>query len=251
MKSPRSARLVLGHRGYRARFPENTMLAFVEALGAGADGIECDLQKTRDGRFVIIHDSRTGRVAGSDLEIGGSTLEELRSLDFGSGERIPTLEQVLQVLPPGAWLDLELKDETIRPADCGAIAAILDASFSRANLMVSSFDPRLLHPMRARGFRVGLLVGEEAARRGLPAFAATLLRLRPQYVNLPIDMIRTLGTARSRWIAGLLRLLGFSLLFWTANEPAEALFAARYANLIVTDDVEAVVETLRNRFTRI
>lgn len=106
--------------------------------------------------------------------------------------------------------------------------------------MVSSFDARLLLPFRAHGFRVGFLVGEETARRGAAAFAWTLARLRPQYVNLPIDMIRRIGAARSRWIARLLRGLGFSLLFWTVNEREEAVFAARYADFIVTDEVRKV-----------
>jgi glycerophosphoryl diester phosphodiesterase len=236
--------LVLGHRGYRARFPENTLLAFREALAAGADGIECDLQKSRDGRYVVIHDPRTGRVANADLEVRAANLRDLCSLDFGKGERVPTLDEMLAWLPPGAWLDLELKEETIRVADCVPLMAVLDASVPRANLMVSSFDPRLLFQFRARGFRVGFLLGEETARRGAPALAWTLARLRPQYVNLPIDMIRTLGPARSRWVVRLLRGLGFSLLFWTVNDSADVAFAAPYADFIVTDDVGSVMAAL-------
>ncbi len=240
---------ILGHRGYRARFPENTLLAFREAMGSGADGIECDLQKTRDGRYVVIHDPRTGRTADRDLEVGTSDLHNLQTLDFGRGERIPTLEELLRALPPGAWLDLELKEETITEADCGPLMGILDSSFPRANLMVSSFKPGLLLPFRAHGFRVGFLVGEEAADQGIRAFARTLIRLRPQYVNLPIDMVRTLGASRARWVARLLRLMGFALLFWTTNDAPDVLFAARYAEVLVTDQVGAAIDTLRRSFT--
>ncbi len=241
-----SVPLVLGHRGYRSRFPENTLLAFREALGAGADGIECDLQKSSDGRYVVIHDPRTARTAGRDLEVSASTLEQLLELDFGRGERIPTLEDLLRALPAGAWLDLELKSETITLSDCEPIARILDASFPRSNLMVSSFEPELLRPFRARGFRVGLLVGEEAAQLGMRALASTLLRLRPQYVNLPVDMLQALGARRSRWIAAVLRAAGFSLLYWTVNEPEQILFAAERAQILVTDDVGRAVGTLRS-----
>ena len=236
---------VLGHRGYRAKFPENTLLAFREALAAGADGIECDLQKTRDRQFVVIHDPRTGRVAGADREVGGSDLTELRGLDFGKGERIPTLEEVLRMLPAGTWLDLELKEETIAPADCPKIAAILDSAFPRKRLMISSFDPRVLYPMRAMGFAVGFLVGEEVAQNGMLSFAATLVRLRPRYVNLPIDIVPMLGAARARRLVRALRWLGFSILFWTVNTEEGAAFAAPLAELIVTDDVERIRQALR------
>ena len=238
--------LVLGHRGYRARYPENTLLAFREALRAGAHGIECDLQKTKDGRFVVIHDPRTGRTADSDRGVAESSLEELRGLDFGRGERIPTLQELLSVLPADAWLDLELKEETLTPADCAEISAILDSTISREKLMVSSFDARLLFPMKARGFLVGYLVGEEVAGRWF-AFAATLLRLRPRYVNLPIDMTRVLGVRRARRAVQALRVLGFRLLFWTVNTPAEAGFAAPAGDFLVTDEVDLIVQASGKR----
>jgi len=233
--------LVLGHRGYRAKFPENTGLAFREALAAGADGVECDLQKTRDGELVVIHDPRTGRVANADRDVHKSRLAELRALDFGKGERIPTLDELLRALPPDSWLDLELKDETITERDCAQIAAVLDCAFPRKRLMISSFDPRLLYPMRDRGFVVGLLVGEEVARRGLLALVATLIRLRPRYVNLPIDILSAFGAAKARRVVRVLRALGLSVLFWTVNTREEAAFAAPLAEIIVTDEVELVL----------
>src|SRR5271169_6843254 len=127
--------LVLGHRGYRARFPENTLLAFREALTAGADGIECDLQKSADGRYVIIHDPSTDRVTGSGLEVGSSSSVDLRALDAGRGERLPFMEEMLSALPQDAYLDLELKEETLVPEDAERIAGILDARMPRERLM--------------------------------------------------------------------------------------------------------------------
>ena len=86
MTQRRRPPLVLGHRGYRARFPENTLLAFREALGGGADGVECDLQKSADGRYVVIHDPTTERVTGASLGVAASRFVELRELDFGRGD---------------------------------------------------------------------------------------------------------------------------------------------------------------------
>jgi glycerophosphoryl diester phosphodiesterase len=235
--------LILGHRGYRARFPENTLLAFREAFAAGADGIECDLQKSADGRYVIIHDATTDRVTGSALEVGRAGSRELRALDAGRGERLPFLEDMLSALPPGAFLDLELKEETLVPADAGSIIRILDDRVSRDRLMISSFDLQLLVPFRKKGFTVGLLVGDETAERGLRGLAVDLFRLRPRYVNLPVDILGILGARRSFLLFRVLRGLGFSLLFWTVNTAEEAAMVSRYAHVLVTDEVELIRKT--------
>ena len=123
--------------------------------------------------------------------------------------------------------------------------------------MISSFEPRLLLPFRRRGFTVGYLVGEQAASRGAAAFAVTLLWLRPQYLNLPVQLMtarpnRTSGARHNRTtgargprtarlLLALLRALGFSLLFWTVNATADAELVAGMARIIVTDEVEALL----------
>jgi glycerophosphoryl diester phosphodiesterase len=232
---------VLGHRGYRARFPENTLLAFQQALEAGADGVECDLQKTADGRYVIIHDPGTARVTGITADVAKMDLRGLRLLDFGKGERIPELCELLEAIPAGRYLDLELKEETLAVEDCAPIVDILEARIDRRNLMISSFEPSLLAPFRRRGFTVGLLVDEETAAQGLGAFASTLLRLRPQYLNLPIQVMNVRGPCAARFLFALLRAIGFSLLFWTVNTAEDAGSVAREARIIVTDEVEDLV----------
>jgi glycerophosphoryl diester phosphodiesterase len=239
--------LVLGHRGYRARFPENTLLAFREALAAGADGIECDLQKSADGRYVIIHDPSTDRVTGSRLDVGRSTSMELRALDAGRGERLPFVEEMLAALPRDAYLDLELKEETLLPEDADRIAEILDAHMPRERLMISSFALRLLVPFRKKGFTVGLLVGEETAGRGLGGLAFDLFRLRPQFVNLPVDVLGILGSRRSALLFRILRVLGFSLLFWTVNRTEDAAALAPHARILVTDEVDTILGAVRPR----
>ena len=245
MKKSRLRPLVLGHRGYRARFPENTLLAFREAIGAGADGIECDLQKTTDGRYVVIHDPTTERVTGISRDVASSRFEELRELDFGRGNRVPHLEEMLKSLSPSAYLDLELKEETITAADTAAIVSILDAHRSRGRLMISSFSPSLLVPFRRLGFTVGLLVGEDAATRGLSGFARMLFRLRPQFVNLPVQVFHVLGRNRAEILCRFLKAFGFSLRFWTANTAEEAAVLAPFARIIVSDEVEQIVGALK------
>lgn len=90
------------HRGASGTCPENTMAAFVKALQLGANGIETDVQMTKDGQLVLIHDETVKRTTGSDGWVKDYTLEELKKLDAGSwygeefrGEPIPTLEELL------------------------------------------------------------------------------------------------------------------------------------------------------------
>lgn len=247
MTALRAGTLVLGHRGYRARYPENTLLAFSKALECGADGIECDVQKSADGRYVVIHDATVDRTSGATGEVSRMRFDELRRLDFGRGERILDLEELLAALPPDRYLDLELKAETITPADCAAIEAILAPRIERRRLMVSSFEAPLLAHFRRKGYTVGFLVGDEIASRGAGALLGVILRLRPRYVNMPVQVVERVGLRKARLLLGLLRVFGCSILLWTVNDPAAAAGILRFARIVVTDEVEAVLRAVKRR----
>lgn len=78
---------VTAHRGNSSEYPENTLSAFESAIRLGADWIELDALRTKDGFVVINHDLNTKNVSGVDLDIGNSTLEELQQLDMATGFR--------------------------------------------------------------------------------------------------------------------------------------------------------------------
>src|SRR5690349_4626569 len=87
--------LIIAHRGASGQAPENTMKASELAYKQGADGLELDVHLTSDRRIVVTHDPETSRMAHKKYVVGDSTLRQLRGLDFGGGERIPTLDDVL------------------------------------------------------------------------------------------------------------------------------------------------------------
>ncbi len=109
--------IVLAHRGYSAKAPENTMAAFELALAVGADGIELDVHMTRDGEIVVIHDDTLDRTTNGKGSVSDQTMAELRELDAGSwfspefaGERIPTLKLVLELIKDkDVLLNIEIK----------------------------------------------------------------------------------------------------------------------------------------------
>lgn len=103
---------VTAHRGNSSEFPENTLAAFRSGIDVGADWIELDLYRTKDGELVVIHDATTGRVAGVDMVVANATYAELKKLDVATEFRqqhgltveqclprhIPTLREVLQLV---------------------------------------------------------------------------------------------------------------------------------------------------------
>lgn len=109
-----------GHRGWRSKYPENTLVSFRAAIEGGADAIEFDVWLSKDGVPVIMHDANTKRITGYDGLVTEQTLDEMKALDAGrhmgeefAGEQIPTLEEVLtlvQALRPTLRLGVEIKD---------------------------------------------------------------------------------------------------------------------------------------------
>ena len=127
---------IIAHRGASADAPENTITA--ERLGyeQGADGGELDVHLSRDGKAVIIHDADTKRVAGVDRKVVDQTFDELRKLDVGNWgpwqgkgftEKIPTLDELLALVPKGKKMFIELK------ARSEALPAV-DESLKRSKL---------------------------------------------------------------------------------------------------------------------
>jgi glycerophosphoryl diester phosphodiesterase len=86
------------HRGYCVRYPENTMLAFRKAVETGCDGIELDVHLTSDSEVVIIHDEELDRTTNGKGFVKDRTLAELKSLDAGRGQRIPSLDEYLDLV---------------------------------------------------------------------------------------------------------------------------------------------------------
>lgn len=104
--------LVIGHRGSGKGPQENTLAAISRAWEHGADGVEVDIRLTADHRIVAVHDPDTARVAGRRLMVAESTLAQLKTLDLGNTEIIPTLEEILHALPQDKRLVIELKSGT-------------------------------------------------------------------------------------------------------------------------------------------
>jgi glycerophosphoryl diester phosphodiesterase len=107
---------ICAHRGANKTHPENTIAAFKEAIHLGAQMIEFDVQLTKDNKLVIMHDATVNRTTNGFGKVSKLTFDEIRKLDAGSwkaekfaGEKVPTLQEVFQIMPQNIWLNIHLK----------------------------------------------------------------------------------------------------------------------------------------------
>lgn len=141
--------LNIAHRGFSGKYPENTMLAFRKAVEAGCDGIENDVQMTKDGVLVICHDEAVDRTTDGSGFIPSFTYEEIRKLDAGikfgkeyKEEKIPSLDEFFQyVKDKNLYINLELKNGIIQyeGMEEKVIKKIYDYSL-KDNIILSSFN---------------------------------------------------------------------------------------------------------------
>ncbi len=166
---------LIAHRGASGHAPENTMAAFRLALEMGARAVELDAHQTKDGRLVVIHDGDLRRVGRRPGRIAEMSWKELSSVDVGSwfsprfrGERIPLLEDVMDLLDGSAELHLEIKSGSrLYPGIERRVVALLRRRRARETTLVSSFDHAALGAARAldRRLRLGYLLGSTPAGR--------------------------------------------------------------------------------------
>ncbi len=107
---------IMGHRGAPAYEPENTLRSVRRALAMGVEAVEVDVQLTRDGRLVVIHDDTVDRTTNGKGQVRNLTFEEIRRLDAGLGERIPSLEEMVDLVVGRAHLVVEAKHPEAAPA---------------------------------------------------------------------------------------------------------------------------------------
>lgn len=177
--------LVIGHRGAMGHEPENTMRSFRRALQLGADLIELDVHLSSDGALVVMHDETLDRTTNGRGLIVQKTLAELQQLDAGKGERIPTLEQVLEwARGAGICVDIELKTG---PVTYPGIEARVAEALARAQMteraVVISFDHHAVKRMREADDRLitGILYAARPVDPIAMARAAGAEVLAPHY----------------------------------------------------------------------
>ena len=147
---------ILAHRGWSGVAPENTLSAFKLALtDPTVDAIECDIQLTKDGEIVVVHDFTLGRTANSTGLVKDYTLAELRQLDFGGwfspnfqGEKIPTFHELLSLIDGKKRLVVELKTTANLYPELGEKLLAAIQAYPQETLMIESFNHGLIKQIK-------------------------------------------------------------------------------------------------------
>ncbi len=213
---------IIAHRGASDLAPENTLASVELAWRLGADAVEVDVRLTRDGRIVAIHDETTDRTAGARLEVAASHSSQLRQLDVGrykhprfAGERIPYLEEVLQTLPPGRQLFVEIKcgSEILPP-----LVKIIAGSGKRSQIVLI-------------GFNLATIRAAKAALPDVPTYWLCDKRLFLSYGrSIPakaraggLDGLDVHWSGLTRRFIRAVKAAGLQLYIWTVDDPVQAL----------------------------
>ncbi len=204
--------LVIAHRGASAYRPENTFPAYELAIEMRADMIEIDLHTTRDDAVVVAHDAELERLGGEG-EIADVELSVLQRFDAGAGERVPTLDAVLDRFGAAIPFNLELKrgvERSYRGMEAAAAAAVRARGLLEPTLFSSFYDPVLARLRDAEAAaRIALLVS-----RRYPADMIQRARaLAAEAIN-PEDPLVT------RDLIGAAHDAGLAVYVFTVDDPA-------------------------------
>jgi glycerophosphoryl diester phosphodiesterase len=242
---------VVAHRGASAEAPENTLAAVRRAVAVDADHVEIDVQRTKDGALVVVHD--TTLVRTTDVRrvfprrapwlVGDFTADEIARLDAGSWwsphharERVPTLEEVVEVLrPTRTGLLLEVKATALHPGLAADVAAALDGirgyvdeAVAARRLVVQSFDHDAMrqHKQLVPAVPVGALGTPGIAELGALATWADEVNPAHWSVNQRfVDTVHRHGMRCQVWTvnrsAHLRRALGLGVDGVTTNHPLD------------------------------
>ncbi len=229
---------VFAHRGARRVAPENTLPAFAAALEMGVDGIELDVHVTSDGELVIIHDFNVEKTTDGAGLVSAMTAAQVAALDAGShfdptfaGTRIPTLDQVFDLVGDRCRVNIEIKSADPYARDASdAVVALIQRRQLHQQVIVSSFNPITLIKLRYLDPLIPLGLLHEGE---MPAFLREALAgppIQPQALHphyLAVDPAYMAWAQQS----------GVHVNTWTVNDPLEAQHLAALGVHVIMSDV--------------
>lgn len=203
--------LIIAHRGASAEKPENTLAAFRRAVALGVDGIELDVQTTRDGVAVVFHDDRLKRLTGEKGLLSAWVWRDLSRLQVFGAEAIPRLVDVLRFTRGKVVVQVELKKGVRLPPVLAAIKAARATDW----VILASFEVDLVQEARLLAPTVPRMVISEG-RRPRAWVAQQLARTGALGLSVRAQAIRS-----PAWLAWFQQ-RGYSVWSWTINDSAMA-----------------------------
>lgn len=206
----------IAHRGASGHAPENTLAAMLKALSLGADGIELDVHLSKDGVPVVIHDETLERTTNGHGKVSEHTLAALQHFDAGNGERIPTLQEVIELVNGNAILFIEIKDPQAAAAVVDTIAPFA-ATLGYCYFPIISFNwDALLH---VKTYDPKVLIGATPPEDHIPdGFLEEAKAAGMWSVNPCIGLLDNALVEKAKSY-------GLKLITWTVNNPRDLAIA--------------------------
>lgn len=205
--------LIIAHRGASTHAPENTLKAFTLAFEQHADGIEFDTYQHNDA-IVVFHDKTLARTTNGSGLLLQTPLVQLRQLDAGEGEVIPTLEEVLASVPDGALCNIEIKHlHTVGTWVRDVKRAVEDAHINPDTLLISSFNHHWLADISALWPQVS--IGALTASYTLDATHCAR-QLNAKSINIALDIVNADFVDEAKKA-------GLDVYVYTVDEPEDML----------------------------
>jgi glycerophosphoryl diester phosphodiesterase len=142
--------MIMGHRGAAALEPENTLLSISRAMEIGVDAVEIDVRLSKDKEIVVIHDSTVDRTTDGKGPVNTYALNEIKKLDAGKGETIPTLDEAIDLVGKKVRLVIELKEEGTERK----VVELIMRNNLHDNVYVISFWHRLVKKVKEMDDRI-------------------------------------------------------------------------------------------------
>jgi glycerophosphoryl diester phosphodiesterase len=203
--------LAISHAACAGHAPENTLAGVRAALEIGADAVEIDVQACAGAVPVLMHDLSVDRTTNGSGDVASLTLDQLRALDAGDGQPVPTFAETLALTRGRALLVAEIK----RPGCEAALAQAVREADALADVMVWSFLPPALEAMRAAEPRLpGALLVAQQSVGSWPAMRELALRIGLQGVSV-------FHAGLDEAIAGQARRSGLAVYAWTADSEGD------------------------------
>ncbi|RLE93890.1 MAG: hypothetical protein DRN04_05350 [Thermoprotei archaeon] len=222
---------IVGHRGAAGYEPENTLKAIRKGIECRVDWIEIDVRATKDGVLVLMHDDTVDRTTNGKGLLREMLFSEVRKLDAGKGEKVPTLKEALELCENKVGVLVEVKEPDITEKVIGEVE-----SFKGPKIMIISFYPEVVKKVKElSSIKAGLI------------YAKNPIENLNRAVSLRADAVHVHYSLVDRDYVKLVREKKLTLCAWTVNTEREAI---RLINLdvdMITTDYPCLIKDLLSK----
>lgn len=217
----------MAHRGHKSKYPENTIAAFKASYELGFSHLELDVQLSKDGVAIIMHDTTVDRMTNAQGAVKDFTFAELRELKVGGTETIPTLEEALLCAKDKIFVSIELKQQGDLYEGLEAeTLKVIEKTGMMGQVYVNSFDHFSIIKMRELSEDIELGLIQPGAT---PAVFSLMKDIRAKYLSVKVEFL-------TDSFVDMCEQQDIQIVAWPINHEWQFEKVSRYPSIISTTD---------------